>query len=231
MSSEAARKVPVDPAELTPKGRRTRRAILEAALELFAESGTNAVSLRAIAGAAGISLAGLLRYFPDRDELVVASLRLRDVETVYGTLGHDSLSPEDLEHPGRVFEAFVDAVRHNEERPGALAVFSKVAAEATSPDHVAHPHFRERYARIRAALDEAFAAHFALTGSTSDPAIAATSLMALSDGLQIQWLLDPVPGELVRPIVAFLALHGIVVDPDVAGDRTDVDPSTRSNHG
>lgn len=50
---------------------RTRRAILDAAEQVFAASGASA-SLAEIATAAGVSKSGLLHHFASRDELVLA---------------------------------------------------------------------------------------------------------------------------------------------------------------
>lgn len=216
MSPTTERKRPTDPSDLTPKGRRTRRTILEAALELFATSGTNAVSLRAIAGEAGITLAGLLRYFSTRDELVVAALELRDAGTLFGALGHDQLDDRVLDDPHRAFLAFARILARNELQPGVIALFSKAVAESTSPDHEAHEHFRKRYEALARALTRAFTAHFTSIGSTADPCRAASTLIALSDGLQVQWLLDPQPGGIVRPVLDYLALHQIIIDYDDA---------------
>lgn len=225
MSSPSFHPPAAAPSGLTPKGRRTRRAILDAALTLFADTGTNAVSLRAIASQVGISLAGLLRYFPGRDELVIAALDLRDTETIHETLGQPRADPEDPSAPEEMLTAFVRALALNESLPGTVAVFSKAAAEATSPSHVAHEHFQRRYEQIRTALETAFTAHFAANGSSADPSIAAVSLIALADGAQVQWLLDPQPGGLVVPVIEFLALHGIQIDIDVA-DATSARSST-----
>jgi len=51
------------------------RRILEAAEELFAERGFDAVSMHAIAQTAGISKANIYHYFPNKDALYLAVLR------------------------------------------------------------------------------------------------------------------------------------------------------------
>jgi AcrR family transcriptional regulator len=48
---------------LTPKARRSRERILEAALELFAERGYGATTMRDVAREAGASLGLAYRYF------------------------------------------------------------------------------------------------------------------------------------------------------------------------
>jgi hypothetical protein len=69
-----------------------------------------------------------------------------------------------------------------------------LSAEATAADHPAHAYFIDRYSRIVRELEAAYAdardAGDLRPGI--EPARAARDLVALMDGLQIQWLLgDP----------------------------------------
>jgi AcrR family transcriptional regulator len=48
----------------------TRRAVVEAALDVFAERGIHAATLKEIAGRAGLTLSGLHWHFKNKDELV-----------------------------------------------------------------------------------------------------------------------------------------------------------------
>ena len=57
---------------LTPKARRTRERILEAALELFAERGYEATTMRDVAREAGASLGLAYRYFASKEEFALA---------------------------------------------------------------------------------------------------------------------------------------------------------------
>lgn len=54
------------------KKHRTREAIVEAALGLFAEYGYDAVTMAAVARAAGVGERTVYRYFPDKEEVVFA---------------------------------------------------------------------------------------------------------------------------------------------------------------
>jgi AcrR family transcriptional regulator len=58
--------------ELTPKARRTRERILEAALVLFADRGYEATTMRDVAREAGASLGLAYRYFSSKEEFVLA---------------------------------------------------------------------------------------------------------------------------------------------------------------
>jgi AcrR family transcriptional regulator len=57
---------------LTPKARRSRERILEAALELFAERGYGATTMRDVAREAGASLGLAYRYFASKEEFALA---------------------------------------------------------------------------------------------------------------------------------------------------------------
>jgi AcrR family transcriptional regulator len=56
----------MDDAQVT-KGERTRRAILEAAYELFLENGFAATPMRQIAERAGLALGGIYNHFPNKE--------------------------------------------------------------------------------------------------------------------------------------------------------------------
>jgi AcrR family transcriptional regulator len=167
------------------KSERTQKAILEAALEVFAESGYQGGSLRNVAERVGISEAGLLHHFPSKAALLAAVLQRRDE--------HSREEFDFDESNGRtVFTALVELARKNASIPGVVELFCRLSAEATAPDHPAHEYFRERYEMTRALSRNAFQ-DLARRGQLRpgvDPESAARSSIALMDGLQIQWLLD-----------------------------------------
>lgn len=63
------------PTRVSRDAERTRRAILDAAGDLFAAEGYEAVSLRAIGAKAGVNAALVCRYFGTKDALFIAVLR------------------------------------------------------------------------------------------------------------------------------------------------------------
>jgi AcrR family transcriptional regulator len=68
------------PAKETPKSRRTRARILEAAMRLFAEVGYHAATNAMIADAANLTRGAMLYHFASREELVEAAVSYIDVE-------------------------------------------------------------------------------------------------------------------------------------------------------
>jgi DNA-binding transcriptional regulator YbjK len=61
----------------TPKGERRRQALVEAAADLLAERGFDAIRHRAVAERAGLPLASTTYYFDSLDELITAAVRHR----------------------------------------------------------------------------------------------------------------------------------------------------------
>jgi AcrR family transcriptional regulator len=163
----------------------TRELILDAALEVFAESGYRSGSLRDIAARVGMSDAGLLHHFPSKSALLGAVLDRRDflARTIVPTEGTGGIS---------LLRALVDLSRHNASVPGVVELYCILSAEGTAPDHPAHAYFTSRYDGVRALVGDAFEAIRAegrLLAGVS-PQRAAIATIALMDGLQVQWLLD-----------------------------------------
>lgn len=164
-----------------------RREILEAGIEVFANHGFRNGSLREIAERVGMSQAGLLHHFSNKNELLAGVLELRDERS------SALVSPDDT--PGiDTIRGVVRVAEYNATyAPGLVELHCVLSAEATAPEHPAHQYFLDRYARAVSLLAEAFTAARA-AGQLADgvePRSAARALIALSDGLQVQWLLAP----------------------------------------
>ncbi|TDN42305.1 TetR family transcriptional regulator [Curtobacterium flaccumfaciens] len=165
------------------KGIAKREEILTVALDLVAQQGFRRTSIKDIADAVGLTQAGLLHYFDSKDELWVEILRRRDEID----LAHDWHA----EDPAALLAAIV---RHNTEVPGLVQMFVNLsAAAATDPEHPAHEYFRERYERSRRDLSADFRAmqEDGRLRADVDPVELTSVLLAVSDGMQIQWLYDP----------------------------------------
>jgi len=165
------------------KGIAKRGEILTTALELVAQQGFRRTSIKDIADAVGLTQAGLLHYFDSKDELWVEVLRRRD-EVDNTTDWHAS-------DPAALLAAIV---RHNTEVPGLVQMFVNLsAAAATDPEHPAHEYFRQRYDNSRRTLAADFRAmqEDGRLRPDVDPEQLTSVLLAVSDGMQIQWLYDP----------------------------------------
>lgn len=164
-------------------GQARRQAIVDEALAVFARTGFHGGSLREIAKRVGVTPAGLLHHFADKEELFAEVLRQRD-ETVRAAAG------DPAEHT--LIEQAKRVVAHNQTSRGLTSLYAIVSAEATDSEHPSHADFAARY-RVRAGE----AAEILRRGQESgevradiDPEHAARLISAVMDGIQLQWLLD-----------------------------------------
>ena len=166
----------------SPKGIARRRQILDRAIEVFAEKGADGTSLRAIAEAIGVSHGALLHYFHSRETLLLEVLQENEQR-------HERAAPED-EIVGRM----VSAAERNVKIPGLVALYtSMLAGSIDAGNPASQEYFTARFERVRQQL----VAHIRdgqLAGTLRgdvDPDAMAALVIAASDGLQTQWLLDP----------------------------------------
>ena len=170
------------------KGRARKEQILTEAVRLFAASGYRAASLRELAQRCELSLPGLLHHVGGKEQLLLAVLERRDAD--------DAAEAGLADRPGRErFEALLEVVARNQARRGIVELYSVLSAEATAPDHPAHAFFARRYARLADDLAGAFA-----DCEHPHPRSAARRLVAVVDGLQVQWLLDPDGVDMVAEV-------------------------------
>ncbi len=170
------------PARRYAKGEAKRRQILIAALAVVARHGYRNSTLQEIADAVGLTKAGVLHYFDSREDLMAQVLRERDAHdgTAYTPADGDSLT-----QLGRTVE-------HNGSVPGLVQLYSQVVIEAEAPEHPAHAFVRDRYGALVASLAEGVRRRqrAGTAGPDLDPVAVARIAIALSDGLQLQWLHD-----------------------------------------
>lgn len=166
-----------------------RAEVLAKAIELFAEHGVEA-SLRSIGDAIGVSHAALRYYFPSRDDLLIAVYRAHEAADHSEAEKEQSTAPD---------PSFVDVMRssalRNREIPGLVELYATLTTDALQQErHPATREFvRDRFRRVRAELAE-LVRQGQRTGAVDpdlDPEDAAALVVAASDGLQVQWLLDP----------------------------------------
>jgi hypothetical protein len=103
-------------------------------------------------------------------------------------------------------EALLERARENERSPGLVRLFTVLAAEAVEPDHPGHEHFRARYEDLRRAVAEDIAGdqRRGRIAAQLDPDQLAIQLIAIFDGVQLQWLLDSDSVDMVAALRDFL---------------------------
>lgn len=166
------------------KGIAKRDEILTTALRVIAERGYRKTSLRELAAAVGLSQTGLLHYFGTKEDLFIAVLRKRDdvdTQTYIVEAGETER-----------INGFFNVIRHNADVPGLVHLYTQFSAEASEAEHPAHGYFQERSAYFRQIMVAAIQEDQDLgrLPASLDADGIALLMLAASDGLQSQWLLD-----------------------------------------
>lgn len=187
-----------------------RKDILKAAAEVFGAKGFNKGPLTEIAEQVGMTHAGILHHFGSKDHLLLEVLSYRDKADVEGLEGkHIPDGPE-------LFRHLIETVYRNEKRPGLVQAYAVLSAESVTDDNPGREYFEGRYVTLRSEITAAFEVMCAERGVRDEDKIkqAATSILAVMDGLQVQWLLDPTKVELARASqFAIEAIMRAVLDP------------------
>ena len=195
----------------TTKKKRERRdrseEILATAARLFSEHGFQGTTFSLIAEAVQLTEPGVLYYFPSKTHLLQGVLEYHERKMAEGYLF--ILQAEKKSVP-ELFGLLENLVAENEKIPGLIQLFTVLVSESLRTDHPAHDHFVERYRRVREGYVQQF---FGEIKDTIRPDVdlneLTTIILAVMDGLQIQWLLDP---EKVNMTSAYRLFSRIVVD-------------------
>ena len=196
-----------------------RARILNEAVVLFGEHGYAGTSLADIANAADISKAGLLHHFSSKDELFCKVLERRDredalsilvespaaegdtAETPVDTIGNldtlDVAGASDLDaNPWALLERYIELLERNVAHRDLTAIYTATAVSVLDAEHPAHRWMANHLNSAVERFESSFEA--GKTAGIVDPQmpsrLVARSLVALIDGLQLQWLCSTTPG-------------------------------------
>jgi AcrR family transcriptional regulator len=171
------------PAQRGPyaKGELKREEILDHAVDVFGKYGYHATSMREIATACGLSQAGLLHYYPNKETLLLALVERREV-------AQTSITPNDVEL--WVNDTLRQEAQNRAQKP-LTQLWANLVGEATDPAFPAHDFFVKRYRNTRKTMANQLAAINGRSEPTEEDETKGAILAAVWDGLQNQWLLDP----------------------------------------
>ena len=188
-----------------PRKKRVRRdrreEILQEATNLFGTYGFRGTTLSSVAEAVELTEPGLLHYFPSKVHLLQGVLAYRDEQD-----GEKYSSLVDLKNVSlpEYFHLLEELVTQNEEIPGLVRLFTILVSESIRSDHPSHEYFVERYTRIRAVFAENLSN---LDEIKIHPDAILDELVilviAVMDGLQIKWVLDPKNIDMAKSFTLF----------------------------
>jgi AcrR family transcriptional regulator len=195
----------------TVKPKRVRRdrkeEILEKTTVLFGQYGFQGTTLALIAEAVGLSEPGVLHYFPSKVHLLQGVLEYRDQHDLEK---YSKLAESEKNSVSEFFQPLEDIVTQNEKIPGLIQLFTVLVSESIRGDHPSHDYFVDRYRRGRDIYVNQFLKvdKSNIRNDVNLDELAAL-IMAVMDGLQIQWLLDP---KKVNMVDTFKLFSKIVVE-------------------
>lgn len=183
-----------------PVGRQRRAQIIELAKNHFARAGYGGTSTAEIARSAGITEAGLLHHFASKKILLLEVLAASEQES-------GQLAPEVLDGTATVAQMWSTIVRiaeHNAAVPGLIELYVMLSAEATNPTHPAHSWFTDRYRQLLEVTERILrrGVEAGEIAAGTDCAEVAREIIAIQDGLQIQWVLTGSTFDLAKSIRA-----------------------------
>ncbi|QAY61388.1 TetR/AcrR family transcriptional regulator [Microbacterium protaetiae] len=175
-----------------PETERKRTEILKAAIETFGAKGSTNGTLADIAEQVGMTHAGVLHHFGSKQNLLLEVLSYRDASDV------EDLDEKHIPDGPALFLHLVRTAFANAHRPGIVQVYTVLSAESVTDDHPAREFFEKRYATLRREVADAFRVLCARAGVKEPATVAAASasILAVMDGIQLQWLLDQSAVEL-----------------------------------
>ena len=185
---------------------------------LFGEHGYAGTSLADIANAADISKAGLLHHFSSKDEHFAKVLERRDREDALSILVESPTSGEDVVDapvdtvgnvdtlevaatpdidvdPWSLLDRYIELLERNVAHRDLTAIYTATAVSVLDAAHPAHRwmanHLNGAVERFEASFEAGKAA--GLVDPQMPSRLVARSLVALTDGLQLQWLCSTTP--------------------------------------
>jgi AcrR family transcriptional regulator len=185
-----------------PKGEKRREELLDAALQVFSLEGYTGASVAKVASIVGISVAGLLHHFPSKISLLMAVLERRD--EVNRKLAEEVRRENTLTG---LLESLRAINRSNATAPGVVRAFSILNAESLLDTQPAWGWYQERYTDIRARMLAQFSGLVERGEVRADVDLPKLiqQILAMMDGLQIQWLRFPEEVDLVQSFDAYIA--------------------------
>ena len=199
------------------KGVARRQEILDAAIQVFAQRGADRTSLRAIAQEVGVTHAALIHHFGSLEQLLVDVYQESARRLERETRGDDGVSP---------VETMRLSAERNREVPGMVQLYTTLVAAALEEGHPAATAFAtERFAAVRAKLADNVRRQqdVGRIRVDVDAEQVAALVIAASDGLQTQWLLEPD----VDQVAALALLERLLGDGPAAGDVEGRSPRRR----
>lgn len=185
---------PVEATGRRRQGDQTKRAIIQAAIDLYAENGFRGTGLMAIGERAGVAHATVLYHYKSSQALLMAVLEER--ERRFQSATHVAWAEPGL----GVLRNLAEVARFHVAEPELAKLFAILQAENLEPHHDANAFFRTRRTEVRDLLRANLAVAVESGEARADVDIDAKAdeILAFTTGAQLQYWLAPDEFDLVE---------------------------------
>lgn len=191
-----------------------RQEIVRAAARIFGTKGYRKGSLIEIAEQVGMTHAGVLHHFGTKETLLIAVLEYRDMLDLEAREGRRM--PEGM----GLFRHLCETAVANTRREGLVQTYAAITGESVTENHPARSFVTSRFSTLRDHIEDAFRV---VCGPGLDDEVcrqAASAVVGVMDGIQLQWLLDK--DAVALPEATTFAIEAIVAAVIAGADRPHV---------
>jgi AcrR family transcriptional regulator len=167
--------------------------------------------LIAIADQVGMTHAGVLHHFGSKEQLLIAVLKYRDEEDL------EILADQQLPQGMELFWHLMRTAIANTQRQGLVQTYAAITGESVTDDHPARSFVISRFTALRGLIEDALRIVCGPDLPEDVCTCAATSIIGVMDGVQLQWLLDREAVDL--PEATRFAIEAILVAAMAGKDR------------
>ena len=175
----------------------TREELVRAAHEVIVERGFYGMTVSAVAERAGLTRAGLIHHFPSKEHLLLAVMESRFQKNSEWFIAQLRLQD--------VLDVMVELLQRQVQQAEPATLLVVLSAASIDSEHPAHDWYQERYGRLRKALacqvDKC--QKLGTIRDDIDASVIGVELLAMSEGLLLQWLHDR---DAFAPVAAMKAI-------------------------
>ena len=198
-----------------------REQLLKGAIECLRSKGYARTTARDIAAASGASLASIGYHFGSKDALLNEAIT-RACEQWTSRLAEAASAAPNASPLAQMAASWVAMLESFEELRPVLTGFIEAVGQSPWSDDL-REQMATHYARVRAAVAETVRSSLGPSAEQlgADPNVVASFLIAVCDGLVVQWLLDPTQTPSGEELVASLgaALNAALPTGETAARR------------
>ena len=181
-------------------------------METFGAKGYYNGSLAENAEKVGITHAGVLHHFGTKEQLLIAVLKYRDESDL------EIVANQQLPQGMDLFWHLIHTAVANTKREGIVQTYAAITGESVTDDHPARSFVISRFSMLRAYIEDALRIVCGPTLPDDVRTNAATSIIGVMDGIQLQWLLDKEAVDL--PEATRFAIEAILVSAMLGTKRS-----------